>query len=93
MSQELVIDIIQNAVMVTIVASAPPLIIGLVVGVIVSIFQAVTSIQEPTMAFVPKIVAVLFSLIIFGYFMLNTVIEYTSNLISTIPSVVDIIRN
>ena len=85
MSQELVIDIIRNGVLTILLVAAPPLILGLVVGLLVSIFQAVTSIQEPTMAFVPKIVAVLFSLIIFGYFMLSTLFEYVNSLFGSIP--------
>lgn len=88
MSQELVVTLIQNAVMTVITVAAPPLVIGLTVGVAVSIFQAVTSIQEPTMAFVPKIIAVLFALIFFGYFMINTLQEYTTELLESIPSII-----
>ena len=86
MSYDAVIDIVQQAVMTVIIVAAPPLLMGLVVGVIVSIFQTITSIQEPTLAFVPKIVAVLFSLIIFGHFMLNTLVEYVHGLFDMIPT-------
>lgn len=92
MSQEMVIDIIQSAVLTVITVSAPPLVMGLVVGVIVSIFQAVTSIQEPTMAFVPKIIAVFFSLIFFGYFMITMLQEYSMSLFNSIPSIVESLR-
>lgn len=88
MSQEMVINLVQDAVMTVILIAAPPLLIGLTVGVLVSVFQAVTSIQEPTMAFVPKIIAVFLSLIIFGHFMLGTAIEYVEQLFSTIPVVI-----
>ncbi|MCL1924779.1 MAG: flagellar biosynthesis protein FliQ [Defluviitaleaceae bacterium] len=88
MSQELIIDIIRNGVLTILAVSAPPLLLGLVVGLLVSVFQAVTSIQEPTMAFVPKIVAVLFSLIIFGYFMLSTLYEYVNSLLGSIPNII-----
>ncbi|MCL1996876.1 MAG: flagellar biosynthesis protein FliQ [Defluviitaleaceae bacterium] len=88
MSQELVIDILQNAILTVIAVGAPPLVIGLTVGILVSIFQAVTSIQEPTMAFVPKIIAVLFSIIFFGYFMVNSLQEFTIALFETIPGVI-----
>ena len=86
MSQEFVVDIIRSGVLTILTVAAPPLILGLIVGLLVSIFQAVTSIQEPTMAFVPKIVAVMFSLIIFGYFMLSTLYEYVNSLLGSIPS-------
>ena len=92
MSQEFVIGMVQSAVWTVVIVSAPPLILGLVVGLIVSIFQAVTSIQEPTMAFVPKIVAVLFSLIFFGYFMLGTLQNYMANLYSSIPDIISTLR-
>ena len=88
MSQELVIDLLQNAILTVITVGAPPLIIGLTVGILVSIFQAVTSIQEPTMAFVPKIVAVLFAIIFFGHFMINTLQEYTVTLFESIPGII-----
>lgn len=92
MTQEAVIDIVQSGVLAVVLVSAPPLILGLTVGVLVSIFQAVTSIQEPTMAFVPKILAVLFSLIFFGYFMLTILQEYVLELYGSIPYYIDGIR-
>ena len=92
MTQESVIDIVQSGVLTVVLVSAPPLILGLTVGVVVSVFQAVTSIQEPTMAFVPKILAVLFSLIFFGYFMLTTLQEYVLELYGSIPYYIDQIR-
>lgn len=64
--EQKVIDLIQNALYIVILTSAPMLLIGLIVGLIVSIFQTVTSIQEQTLAFVPKIIAVFVSIIIFG---------------------------
>ena len=56
------------------------LLIGLVVGLIVSIFQATTQIQEATLAFVPKIVAVLLSMVIFGPWIISTLVNFTRNL-------------
>jgi flagellar biosynthetic protein FliQ len=93
MTQEIVIELIQSAVMTVITVAAPPLIMGLTVGVSVSIFQAVTSIQEPTMAFVPKIIAVMFSIVFFGYFMLGTIIDYVTALYSAIPTVLEGLRS
>ncbi len=86
MTQDTVIDLMRNAIMTIVMVSAPPLIMGLTVGILVSIFQTVTSIQEPTLAFIPKILAVLFSLLFFGAFMLTTLMEYITNLYSRIPS-------
>jgi flagellar biosynthetic protein FliQ len=71
--------------MAILLASAPPLLMGLVVGVIISVFQAVTSIQEPTLAFIPKIVAVLLSLLLFGPFIITTLRDYFINLYNAIP--------
>ena len=71
-----VLDVVVRGLWTILSVSAPPLIMGLLAGFIMSIFQTVTSIQEPTLAFIPKIVAVLGSLVIFGPFMLNSLVEY-----------------
>ena len=85
MTQDMVITVVQSALWTILMVAGPPLIIGLSIGVLVSIFQAVTSIQEPTMAFVPKIMGVLFSLILFGAFMLSTLQEFAIALYSNLP--------
>lgn len=85
MTQEALVDLVRNAVLTLITISAPPLIMGLTVGVLVSIFQTVTSIQEQTLAFVPKILAVFLSLLIFGPFMLNMALQYITNLYQHLP--------
>jgi flagellar biosynthetic protein FliQ len=85
MSQETVITIMQNAIWTVILVSAPPLLLGLAVGVLVSLFQTITSIQEATLAFVPKILAVFVALIIFGGWMLNMLRTFTENLYTSIP--------
>lgn len=64
--EQKIIDLVQYALRTVIITSLPILGIGLVVGLIVSIFQTVTSIQEQTLAFVPKIIAVFLSIIVFG---------------------------
>ena len=58
------------------IVSAPMLLIGMVVGLVISIFQATTQIHEQTLAFVPKIVAVLASIVIFGPWMLHTMLDF-----------------
>jgi len=85
MTVDLVIGLMGEAVKITLLLSAPMLTIGLVVGLIVSIFQAVTQIQEMTLTFVPKIVAVMVALIIGLPWMINLIVTYTQNLFSNIP--------
>ncbi|MFZ5966577.1 MAG: flagellar biosynthesis protein FliQ [Bacillota bacterium] len=80
MSEGLIIEIFQQAMYIIILLSAPMLLTGLLVGLLVSIFQATTSIQEATLAFVPKIVAVFISFIVFGPWLLNTIVDYTEEL-------------
>lgn len=75
MSEDTVIYVMQLAIKTVIFAAAPPLLLGLIVGIIVSIIQTITSINEQTLAFIPKILAVFLSLIIFGPFILNIIKE------------------
>jgi flagellar biosynthetic protein FliQ len=84
MTSEFVIKLAGDAVYTVLKASAPMLVIALVVGLIISIFQATTQIQEQTLAFVPKIVAVLFSILIFGPWILNTLVDFTYNLLNNL---------
>ena len=70
-TQEAVIDIAREAIYTMIITSAPLLIVSLVVGLIISIFQTVTSIQEQTLTFVPKIIAVFVALMLCGSWMLD----------------------
>ncbi|MBT9139453.1 MAG: hypothetical protein DDT30_00023 [Dehalococcoidia bacterium] len=76
-SQELVLAVAREAVLATLYISAPVLIVSLVVGLSVSVFQATTQIQEPTLTFVPKIVAVFISMLVFGGWMLTMLIQLT----------------
>ncbi len=70
------LDLMRSAFMNTIKVSMPILIIAMVVGLIISILQATTQVQEQTLTFVPKMIAVLFSLILFGSFMMNTLVAF-----------------
>ena len=74
-TQEAVLDIARDAIYAIVIVSAPMLLTALIVGLIISIFQTVTSIQEQTLTFVPKIVAVFLVMILAGSWMLNTVLE------------------
>ncbi|OJH16092.1 EscS/YscS/HrcS family type III secretion system export apparatus protein, partial [Bacillus obstructivus] len=71
MNSEFVISMAERAVYVTLLISGPLLALALLVGLIVSVFQATTQIQEQTLAFIPKIVAVLVGLVVFGPWMLS----------------------
>ena len=80
MTEGQVLDVAKEAIYTIIICSAPMLIISLVVGLIVSIFQTVTSIQEQTLTFVPKIVAVFVGLMIFGSWILTNLTEFVTTL-------------
>lgn len=84
MSSEFVIRIAGEAVYTVLKASAPMLVLALVVGLMISVFQAATQIQEQTLAFVPKIVIVLLSILVFGPWILQTLIDYTYNLLDNL---------
>ena len=77
-----------KAIWVTLQIGAPILLVGLVVGLVVSVFQAVTQIQEQTLVFIPKIVAIVAVLAVAGPWMLNVMVNYTENLLRDIPSLV-----
>lgn len=84
MSAEFIIGLAGQAVFTVLKASAPMLIVALVVGLIISIFQATTQIQEQTLAFVPKIVAVFIIILVFGPWILNTIVDFTFNILNNL---------
>ncbi len=85
MTSEFVVSFAQEAFKITMMVSAPMLIMGLIAGVAVSIFQAVTSINEMTLTFIPKIVAVFVSLLIFFPWMLKIMINFTEKVLINLP--------
>ena len=85
MSGDLVIQMAQEALRMVLLSSAPMLGLGLLVGLAVSVFQATTSIQEQTLAFIPKIVAVFVAILIFGPWMLRLMVEYVTNVLVNLP--------
>lgn len=85
MSGDLVIQMAQEALRMVLIISAPMLGLGLLVGLAVSIFQATTSIQGQTLAFIPKIVAVFVAILIFGPWMLRLMVEYVTNVLVNLP--------
>jgi flagellar biosynthesis protein FliQ len=84
MTPETVITIAEEGIWTVLLICGPLLILALVVGLIVSIFQATTQIQEQTLAFVPKIVAVLLGMIFFGPWMLSQLLSYTTDIFSNL---------
>ncbi|MBC8316841.1 MAG: flagellar biosynthesis protein FliQ [Desulfobulbaceae bacterium] len=83
-----VVTLGQNAVTITLLLAAPLLIVGMVVGLIVAIFQATTQIQEMTLTFVPKIVAVMLAQLFFASWMLIKITDYTRELFINIPNII-----
>lgn len=84
MSSEYIVKLASQAVYAILKASAPMMVIALVVGLIVSVFQATTLIQEQTLAFVPKILAVLLAVLLFGPWILSTLVDFTYALLSNL---------
>ena len=88
MSFETALSLGREAILITLLVCAPALVLGLVTGLVVSIFQAVTQIQEPTLAFIPKIVVVGLAILFFGPFMLALLTDFTARVIKMIPTLV-----
>lgn len=84
MTIEKVLDVLREAFLTIFTVAGPILAIALVVGLIISIIQAATQLQEQTLSFVPKVLAVIGSLILFGNFMLNTLIQFTEKIFELI---------
>ena len=85
MDQAFIIDFAMDSIKTTLLLSAPMLGFGLITGLVVSIFQAVTSIQELTLTFIPKILAVFFSLILFFPWLLQLMLSFTSKILINFP--------
>lgn len=83
MTVEAIADMAQEALFLIIRTALPVLLVSMGVGLIVSIFQTVTSIQEQTLTFVPKIICVFAALVFFGPWMMNSMVEYMVNVYST----------
>lgn len=83
MTIDAVADIAREALYLIIKVSLPVLLVSLIIGLIISIFQTVTSIQEQTLTFVPKIICVFLALILFGPWMMNSMVEFMTQLWST----------
>jgi flagellar biosynthetic protein FliQ len=88
MNQDTVINLATQAMTLALKIAGPMLLLGLVIGLLVSIFQAVTSIQEQSLSFIPKIVGVAVLIVVLGPWMLNQMVTYAQNLYLSIPQLV-----
>ena len=85
MTPEFVVSFAKEGIILTLLVSAPMLLLGLVVGLAISIFQAVTSISEMTLTFIPKILAVFMGMLFFAPWMIEKLTTYTIKIITNIP--------
>ncbi len=85
MTPEFIVDVGRKAIETILLVSAPMLISALVIGLLISVFQAATQINEQTMTFVPKIVAVLVSLLLFGPWIIQVILAFTRSIFEGLP--------
>ncbi len=88
MTQDLAIEVGREALFMVMLVAAPMLGLGLIVGVIVSIFQATTQIQEQTLVFVPKIIATFVAILLFGPCILGMMVDYTREIFTSFNSLI-----
>ncbi len=88
MSPESVITIIQKAFEILLLLAAPLLLSGLIVGLVISVFQAATQINEATLSFIPKLLVTFIVAVVAGPWMLSIIMDYTTRLFQSIPSMI-----
>ena len=88
MSHVLIVDLARNMIMTALLIAAPMLVVALAVGLFISIIQAVTQIQEQTLSFVPKLIAVAVTFIIALPWIIQIMVRYTSELFRSLPSLI-----
>jgi flagellar biosynthetic protein FliQ len=89
MDQDTVVSLATQAMTLAIEIAGPMMLVGLAIGLVVSVFQAVTSIQEQSLSFIPKIVGLAALIVILGPWMLGLLVNYTENLFTSIPSLIN----
>ncbi|MBN2655462.1 MAG: flagellar biosynthesis protein FliQ [Spirochaetales bacterium] len=87
MTTGFIVSLLRSSIIQTLSIAAPVLLVSMFIGLIISIFQAVTSIQDQTLTFVPKIVAILTIIGFFGAWMMNSMANFTANLFNMIPNI------
>ena len=88
MTPEIVMNLVRQALEITILVSAPLLLTALVTGLLVSVFQAATQINEMTLSFIPKLLAIFLALVLAGPWMVGLMVDFTRRLISDIPGMI-----
>ncbi|HEY1058325.1 MAG TPA: flagellar biosynthesis protein FliQ [Limnobacter sp.] len=88
MNSQTVLNLGQDALQVMLMVSGPLLIVALILGLLISILQAATQINEMTLSFIPKILGIFATMMLLGPWMLATLVDYTQRLISSIPNVI-----
>ena len=88
MTSDFVVGFAKDAIQLTLLLSIPMLGVGLIVGVIISIFQAATQIQEMTLSFIPKIIAIFLALLFSFPWIMNKMISFTQNIFHRIPDII-----
>ncbi len=88
MTPESVMTIGRNAMEVTLMVAAPMLLVALIIGLIVSIFQAATQINEATLSFIPKLVGIFVALVVAGPWMLSVMLDYMRQVFTNLPALV-----
>ena len=88
MNQDTVVNLATQAMILSLKIAGPILLLGLIIGLLVSIFQAVTSIQEQSLSFIPKVVGVAVLIVVLGPWMLDQLVGYAQSLYMSIPSLV-----
>lgn len=88
MSPDYAVQVGRDALLMVMLVSAPMLGLGLLVGILVSIFQATTSIQEQTLVFIPKIIAIFVAILLFGPWIMSILVDYTRSIFLTLPQMV-----
>ena len=88
MNQDTVINLATQAMTLSLEIAGPILLLGLIIGLLISIFQAVTSIQEQSLSFIPKVVGVAVLIVVLGPWMLDQLVGYAQNLWMSIPSLI-----
>jgi len=88
MSEGYVLDIFRQAIYNILIMSMPMLLAALIVGLVISVFQATTQIQEQTLSFVPKVIAIFLVVLVAGPWLLSTIVTFTESLFKFIPEMV-----
>ncbi len=88
MTPESVLSLAQHALQITLMMAAPPLLAALLTGLLVSVFQAATQINEMTLSFIPKLLAIFIVLVLFGPWMLGVLLDYIRELFTGIPGMI-----